>query len=124
MHDVSQKYGGQSPMTSYDWERALNKDDSLYFYPISHSILGHYKIKFELSGVCSLIVSDAVFKGNSVILFEYLDDDDDRPALIGTIESDATIEAMIEHLSSIESQYHGSIYKAVHEWVLPLFYDL
>ncbi|GAB2953811.1 hypothetical protein [Hafnia psychrotolerans] len=111
-------------MGVFDWETALNKDDSLYFYPLSHSILGNYKIQFELSGSYDLIVSDAIFKGSPVILFEYIDEDDDRPALLETIESDSTVEAIIEHLNSTESMYHGPIYKTVYEWVLPLFYDL
>ena len=108
-------------MTSSEWEWCLNRDDSLYFYPISHTIEGNYRIKFELSGSYNLRVSDVELSGKPILLFEYFDDDD-RPASIGFIESKSTIENMIEHLNGIDSIYHDPIYKSVYEWALKLFY--
>ncbi len=34
-------------MNSYEWEWLLNKDDTLYFFPVGHSVEGNYKIHFE-----------------------------------------------------------------------------
>lgn len=44
-------------MNSYEWEWLLNKDDTLCFFPVGHSVEGNYKIHFELSGSCNLRVS-------------------------------------------------------------------
>ncbi len=109
-------------MNNGQWEWCLNKDDSLYFFPISHTVEGNYRIHFELSGSYNLRVSDADLAGKPVLLFEYIDEDDDQPARIGFIEAESTIEAMIEHLNSIDSIYHEPIYKSVYEWALRLFY--
>ncbi len=65
-------------MNSYEWEWLLNKDDTLCFFPVGHSVEGNYKIHFELSGSCNLRVSDAEWHGKPVLLFEYFDEDDDR----------------------------------------------
>ena len=104
------------------WDWCLDKDDSLYFFPISHTVEGNFKILFELSGSYNLRVSDATRHGKSVLLFEYFEEDDDRPAIIDLLETTTTIEAMIEHLNSIDSIYHEPIYRAVYEWALKLFY--
>ncbi len=103
-------------------EWCLNNDESLYYFPISHTIEGNYRILFELSGSYNLRVSDAEFNGKPILLFEYIDEDDDRPTSIGFIEVNSTIESMIGHLNSIDSIYHEPIYKSVYEWALKLFY--
>lgn len=110
-------------MNSYEWAWLLNKDDTLYFFPVGHSVEGNYKIHFELSGSCNLRVSDAELHGKPVLLFEYFDEDDDRPAIIEILETTTTtVEAMIAYLNSIDSIYHEPIYKAVYEWAVKFFY--
>ena len=109
-------------MNRSEWFWCLNIDDSLYYFPINHTVKGNYRIHFELSGSHNLRVSDAALAGKPVLLFEYVDEDDDRPAIIGFIEADSTIESMIDHLNSIDSIYHEPIYKCVYEWALQLFY--
>lgn len=106
---------------NYQWELALNKDESLYFFPLSHKVEGVFTLHFELSGSYSLIVSDADFAGRPVLLLQYIDEDNDRPASIGIIEAETTIESMIEHLNKIDSIYHEPIYRSVYEWALKLF---
>ncbi|MCL9995078.1 hypothetical protein LQF91_12460, partial [Escherichia coli] len=70
-----------------------------------------------------LRVSDAEWHGKPVLLFEYFDEDDDRPAIIEILETTTTtVEAMIGHLNSIDSIYHEPIYKAVYEWAVKFFY--
>lgn len=100
----------------------MNKNDSLYFFPIGHTVESNFRIYFELSGSYNLRVSDAEHAGKPVLLFEYLDEDDDRPAAIGIIEASATIESMISHLNSVDSVYHEPIYRTVYEWALKLYY--
>ena len=110
-------------MNSYEWEWLLNKDDTLCFFPVGHSVEVNYKIHFELSVSCNLRVSDAEWHGKPVLLFEYFDEDDDRPAIIEILETTTTtVEAMIAHLNSIDSIYHEPIYKAVYEWAVKFFY--
>ncbi|MFJ5459002.1 hypothetical protein [Pectobacterium sp. CHL-2024] len=109
-------------MVNHEWEQSLNKDDSLYFFPVSHVIEGNYKIQFELRGSYNLRLSDAEHNGKQVLLFEYFDEDDDRPASIDTLEiPSTTVEAMIEHLNSVDSIYHKPIYKTIYEWASKLF---
>ena len=104
-----------------NWGSALNNDPGLYFCPTGHKVVGNYKIQFYLSGTYDLLVSDAVMADKSVLLFEYIDEDDDRPAEIGIIETDVTMESMIEHLKSVEAAYHGPIYESIFGWALKLF---
>jgi hypothetical protein len=108
-------------MGIFDWETALNKNESLYFYPRSHEILGNFKIQFELSGTYNVVISDVILNGRPALLFEYIDEDDDQPARINTLLTDTTIESMIIYLSSIENTYHGSVYETVYHWISPMF---
>ena len=58
------------------------------------------------------------------MLFEYFDEDDDRPAIIEILETTTCfVEAMIAHLNSIDSIYHEPIYKAVYEWAVKFSID-
>ncbi|MEG0870580.1 MAG: hypothetical protein RSG77_26595 [Hafnia sp.] len=108
-------------MNYFDISEAVNKDDSLYYMPLSHEICGYYKIKFSM--YCfEILVSDVTYKDRHAVLFELLDEEDDQPSTIELLEIDETIEKMIEHLKSIDSAYHGPIYKSVYEWALKLFY--
>jgi len=108
-------------MGTFDWETALNNDDSLYFCPVRHSILSPYKVKFEMYN-SYIVASDAVLKGKPIILIEWTDEDEDRPATIGMIEHQSTIESMAEVLNATDSIYHDPIYQTIFGWAVDLFY--
>jgi hypothetical protein len=109
-------------MHKFDWEELLNNDDSLYFFPVSHTTLGGFKIQFGLSGSYELTLSDVIHQGKPLIMFEYYSEDDDEPTAIEFMETNNKIETMIEHLKSIDRVYHEPIYRTVYEWAIELFY--
>lgn len=108
-------------MGTFDWETALNKDDSLYLCPVRHFILSPYKIKFEMYN-SYLVVSDAILKGKPIILFEWIDEDEETPATVGIIENKSTIESMAEVLNTTDSIYHDQIYETIFGWAVGIFH--
>jgi len=108
-------------MNNSEWEWCLNDNDALYFMPLDHEVLGNFKIRFQLSG-SRLVLSDVTIKGKDVVLFEYIDEDDEFPGVADFMDTGNTVESMIEHLNATDSIFHEPIYKVVHEWALKLFY--
>ena len=56
-----------------------------------------------------------------MIMLEYKDEDDDRPAQISIIESASSIESMISFLRSTDKAYHASIFRVIYEWAIKEF---
>jgi len=105
-----------------DLEEYLNKDESFYFYPTNIEIMGDFRIWCSLPGTCDLTLSDVTVKSKSMILIEYNDEDDDRPAEVSLFEADSTIASMVSFLRNMDSVYHETIYRAVFEWAIRAFF--
>ncbi|MEG3113431.1 hypothetical protein SC127_22120 [Pantoea sp. T14] len=103
-----------------DW--CLNKGDSLYFYPLCIEVQGNYKIWCDLSGSYELTLSDVTYKDKVMVMLEYKDEDDDRPASIAFIETDNSIESMLAFIKNTDSAFHEPLHITIHEWALQCFY--
>ena len=101
-----------------DLDEYLNKDESLYFYPTNIEIMGEFRIWCSLPGSYDLTLSDVNFKGRPMILIEYKDEDDDRPAEISLFEAGSTIASIVSFLRNMDSVYHETIYRTVFEWAI------
>ncbi|MCZ4057800.1 hypothetical protein O3W44_01490 [Pantoea sp. LMR881] len=107
---------------SYDWERRLDKDDSLYFYPLTIEVKGNFKIRCDLSGSYELTISDVIYQGKQMVMLEHILADDDDPVSVAFIETDSSIESMIHFIKSTDAVFHEPLHITIHEWALQCFY--